>query len=676
MPGEEGLHPTFFERKIMSTKTKIKRVAFVAATALTFAGISGVAAHAAGSDTFTIAGATTGTGYQSASATSSATVGTYVSVAVTFTGDTNNADLITSTGSGSIVVPSIAPAASGTGATLATTGITSTSATVFNPNSIAAAVPGGQATPLSASGTFTFSAYSAAAGTQTISIVGSGGTSTATINWGAATTVSAANSIVAANNATDIAASTTGTTAGNLKVTTSSADSSLSASSAINTPAGGAYVALNNNASSTSPVTTDIISATVSGPGLLTITPVTFTGTTVNLGTASLQGRTVATAAATPTALVKILADGTSGVSTVTISDSTTGTVIGSFSVTFYGSTVGSLSAKTNTAYLPAATVTGFTPTATEALVYNGSTGHAVSSSTSEAAVSFVAKDSSGNVIPGVDGSLNSTSFTFASSNTAVASVNATNAYYDSTNGYWYPIITPVSEGAATITVADASTGKITATAVINVSAAVASTVSTSTDASNYAPGTKVVYTISAKDAAGNPVADGTYGTTVSTASAPTTTSFLTTLPSSNFGLQGSVASASGDVTFANGTSTSTLYAPLSGPVTIGNGVLNASASYLATALQGSTLPAATFTVTTDTSAADAASLAVDSANAATDAANAAAESADNATQAATDALSAVQDLQAQVTKLFAALKAQISAISKALTAKSTAKKK
>ena len=72
-----------------------------------------------------------------------------------------------------------------------------------------------------------------------------------------------------------------------------------------------------------------------------------------------------------------------------------------------------------------------------------------------------------------------------------------------------------------------------------------------------------------------------------------------------------------------------------------------------------------TVTATVGNDAADAASLATDAANAATDAANAAAESADNATQAASDALAAVQSLQSYVSKLFAGVKKEIAALLK-----------
>jgi hypothetical protein len=250
----------------------------------------------------------------------------------------------------------------------------------------------------------------------------------------------------------------------------------------------------------------------------------------------------------------------------------------------------------------------------------------------------------------------------------------ASTVSWDSTNSYYYPTITPVSEGSTTLTFTDVATGKVSATAVVKVVAAVAKTVTTATDAASYAPGTKVVYTITATDAAGNPVADGTYGSNTATATVAASTSFLSTAPTSNFGLQGTLVPANGNLTFASGIASSTLYAPLSGPVSISGGVLNASAAYLATALQGTTLPAATFEVTGDSSVNDNIAIATDAANAATDAANAAAESADNATQAATDALDAVQELQAQVTKLFAALKAQIAALAKSI-AKGSSKK-
>ena len=103
-------------------------------------------------------------------------------------------------------------------------------------------------------------------------------------------------------------------------------------------------------------------------------------------------------------------------------------------------------------------------------------------------------------------------------------------------------------------------------------------------------------------------------------------------------------------VTSVGGKASFTLYAPAVSGTWVLSGKDATGAAYSWTA---------TLTSTAD----DSASLATDAANAATDAANAAAESADNATQAASDALAAVQSLQSYVSKLFAAVKKQIYAL-------------
>jgi hypothetical protein len=177
----------------MSTKTAFKRVALVAAAALAIGGLSSVAANAAGTATFSGTGITGG-----ATAVVTAVTGTYQPITITFTGDTNNADSVTSTGVGQVNVPSIAAGASVFN--VATTGITASSFTAFEADS-SSSVPGTSANTLSTTGagnafvgTLNISAYSATAGTQIITVNGSGGASTLTITWGAAPVFSASNS--------------------------------------------------------------------------------------------------------------------------------------------------------------------------------------------------------------------------------------------------------------------------------------------------------------------------------------------------------------------------------------------------------------------------------------------------------------------------------------------------
>ena len=746
---EKCSQSTFFERKIMSTKTAFKRVALVAAAALAIGGISAVSAYAgtaAGGGTVSLSSSsTTGVihsavttnatfGFTSAATTDAGTltvalatkpVGSTVSSAslalagvsistadtrsissqvdtltaagwvavthtsasatdsVTFTPDlpgtytvtaTNNvpgatvatwtvtAVLVTPTASavtGTYTSVTLNAAAADKNYTITSTGV----GTVFYPASPVSGYltsSGGSelwykgATPSAANfagtDTLPFSVYSATAGTQTLTFVGnSTGSFTEVITWAAAPVLSAANSFVAANNKNDIGAGPVGTTGTTLRVTTASADTSITAvGTTPGVPAGGATVGVYNSASTPIVITSDTVSASVSGPGLVSIATLSaITGTPTD-GAFTSQGRSVSVAATTGFAIVKLYSDGTIGTSTVTVSDSTTGVVLGTFTVTFYSATIAKLVATTNT-NVPIAAVAGFASTATEGI--NGTT-----VATGGAPVSVVAYDANGNKIPSASG------ITVTSGTTSVATAGSPT--YDSTNGYIYVNIVPVSEGSTVITFSDTATGLVTATATVWVVSAVAASVVAASDAASYDPGTKVLYTLTAADAAKNPIADGTY------------TNLLTTSPTSNVALQGLGVIVS--PTFAGGVATNTIYSPVnSANVAIAGGVISATAATVATAIQGSTLNEVDFATTgsSDTAAnaaTDAANEATDAANAATDAANAAADSADAATQAAQDAgdkadaaFAAVTALSQQVTTLLAKVAAVSAALAK-----------
>ncbi len=418
------------------------------------------------------------------------------------------------------------------------------------------------------------------------------------------------------------------------------------------TAAAGIFVELKNNAGTPAVVTGDAISASVSGPGLLKIgsAGVITASTLITAANAASAGRSVV-AAANGYALVYVYADGTTGTSTITIADATAGITLGTVTVVFYSTTIAKLVATTNYSVplgTTGGTLAGFTAKPSEG--FPGSAGTA----TVGAPVSVVASDANGNAIPVGAG------ISVASGTTSVATVAAT-ATWDATNSYYYPTITPVAEGSTVLTFTDTATGAVVATATVWVVSSVIASVVASTDAASYDPGTKVVYTLTAKDAAGNPVADGSFAT------------FLTASPTSNVGIQGTLP-AVGTVSFLGGVNNSTVYAPVSSAnVAIAGGTLGSDAS-LATALHATAFNEADFSTTgsSDTAAnaaTDAANEATDAANAATDAANAAADSADAATQAAQDAgdkadaaLAAVTALSQRVTAVLAKI-ASISAL-------------
>jgi len=212
-------------------------------------------------------------------------------------------------------------------------------------------------------------------------------------------------------------------------------------------------------------------------------------------------------------------------------------------------------------------------------------------------------------------------------------------------------VVTGVKSGTATITVGNATTlaaSTITKTLAIKVGAITAKTVAFSMSPTAPQPGEKVTLTVTATDASGNAVGDGSRNLFTA---AGITTSLAT---------QGATWTAAAAVTLVGGTATYTFYAPT------GTGALEVSATE-GTSTDSTTKAAITGSVTITNAgvdaATDAANEAIDAANAATDAALAAAEAADAATTAAQEASDAVAALSESVTKLIAGLQAQIKSL-------------
>ena len=606
----DGIVPlATIERKQMSTKTTIKRVALVAAVALTLGGFSAVSASATSASHGTAAAlyqdVTTGDGgiggvagpanslvvnVQQAVDTEPATVqnfGAYVTVSGA--GATILGGYETSTAA-SVETSTIVPSSLTSTAVIATTGAS-------------AVLPGGGlnfrslriGTPTA--GTITINVYNAKTAGANPSSYNTVADATLTIN---VNSTPVTGTITAANSGTYDTTTVANAPSANFG-STPSAVATVGAASVVR------YLVFAKDANGVALPTTTAWTATVSGPGSVSATS-SKTGAKVVTGTLA-------------TADVYLFGDGTSGSSTVTFA--VAGTTVATKSVNFYSTTVASLSATTK--YNVAVSATG------------GYT------ATSSKTIFVVAKDATGNAIvaSGANG------MTATSSNTAIATVVA--PVYDANAGGtgvagFYVTVTGVAEGSAVITIAD-STGLIKTTATVLVTTGVAAKITTSTDAASYDAGTLVTYTISATDAAGNPVADGSY------------VGFLASAPVTNVAVQG--FSESTTATFVDGKYSTTFYAPLSaGNVTVTGGTVG-STTAIATALQATALPAATFAVNGDANA----SLAVDAANAATDAANAAAEEASNATEAASEALAAVNALATTVASLIAGIKAQLTAL-------------
>jgi hypothetical protein len=174
-------------------------------------------------------------------------------------------------------------------------------------------------------------------------------------------------------------------------------------------------------------------------------------------------------------------------------------------------------------------------------------------------------------------------------------------------------------------------------------------------DKTSAQPGEKVTWTITATDANGRPVADGT---SVALFSSITSNMSVTGLPT-------------GSETLTGGVSTGSFFAPTTGSGTLVITAKHGTAhdTYIAGLKASSTYTALSDVVNLDivNSAVDAAAAAAEeataAANDATDAALSAAEAAEAATAMAQEAVDAVAELSASVTKLISALRAQITTL-------------
>jgi hypothetical protein len=609
---------TFLERKIMSTKTITKRIALVAASALAlggFAVISAPQASAAPSVKYTTMYDTTN-GYQ--------VVGGEATVTINF--DSNTAATVVSSGVGTIQSAAHVNR-------LGLDTLTSVTSTGFRF--------GGRSTGADNSGNPGFDSVTAVltssvAGTQTLTITplssaGVPGTAvTKTITWTAAGTTAAASWAASLVDTT----TTTTVAAWNVDSTVPLSYDKGTAGSAVQK----AVIIAKLKDSNGNAVSGASVAVTISGPGLVS-------AVADDDGAVAVGGTYGRVAAATTVAggfvVVGISGDGTAGVGTITL---TSGTVSTSKSVTFTGAAA------------------SYTLTALTSTYGVGTYGE--DDSLTASGIKVQALDSAGGTAVGTG------SFYASSSNAAVASVSASAHDLASTNsskkalGYGYIAVTGVSAGKATITVRNAATAAaatVTKTIEVEVTSGTADSVTMALDKATYSPGEPGVLSVTLKNAAGNPVADGTY--TIFAAATPLAANLF--MQSNSTGANGAFASGV-SVTTVGGVAAFDIYAPsVSGTLSFTGTTLSASTvtSALTQNARGKVLAA---TAEVSGGAADAnAALALDAANAATDAANNAYDEAQNATQAASDALAAVTALAAQVKTLIASVKKLTAAVAK-----------
>ena len=493
------------------------------------------------------------------------------------------------------------------------------------------------------------------------------------------TTAVAAKSLMYINKVTCPASNSwcTGSTAG-MSINGVEADSSLVVSAG--TPAPGSVVTpvavgyvhgIFMNASDTktvyyqgspSTVTASLIVA-ISGPGFLS---------SVNAATKS-KSVTITSSADT----ITVWSDGTSGTGTITGYIGTTALTQSSKSVVFNGK------ATTFTATANAVTTEGSNLNAND------------STTTGTAIVTFVAKDSAGNVVSDAALNTNSNFYVISSDSYVVrATSSATLAYKACTlktasTGTWTCSMDVVDSGTVTLTIADSFTvasSAYTSSAITIVAAGTAYTGTISFDKASYSPGEAAIITVTAKDRAGRLVGQSTVAGAAHNPFSDVVQNKAFSSVKSGYGFGGGTGT-SFDVsssTFDQGVETYVVYMPTTaGDVTItANTSMNGSVGTAITAKVAVVdANAASIAAAKDAAdaATDAALEATDAAYAATDAANIAAEAADAATaaaEAATDAANAakesadaataaVEELATSVAKLMAALQAQITTLAK-----------
>jgi hypothetical protein len=686
---EKFSRSTFSERKIMSTKTSIKRIAAVAAVALTLGGFSAVSAHA-GTQADSFTSATT------ASTTTSGVAATLPLVVDYLAGSSGDTTTVSST---ILTLPaySTTPSAVTFAATTGPTQLNNTATT--SPTT--SATNAGRVTRY-----VTASFTPDVAGTYTIALKLLGGINLQTIVWTVTATAPAgantSSKLWLANNTNSGSGAVNGVVAscsfaGGSKVASSicshlyetqrpqtqaQADATLDASTDFNaksisiatsTASLGTTVASigvweRNNSAALDTTIAAPITATITGPGYVAIG----TGALVAKSVTEAQGTAGVDGYGFISKSVYIISDGTTGTSTITISAG--GVTLGTKTIVFYG-TPAKVTATANTAVL-----------STSGTSYLGD-------------VELYIQDANGVPVAGTPGT--DFDITASTSDATVVSKTIAGCAADALTGTGYytcdvNAVAGVASGkSASLTF---NVLKHASTTVLATSSAVSFTtggnvingLKLAPASSTYNPGDKVTLNLTATDADGNPVADGVYNV-FNTAASTTAYAGMTTsaqVTSAIFAATAAVTSPAaanaGGITFTGGLATAKFYAPYtSAPLTIA-GTTSGSSASLSTTMKALGYGTAVSTVVTianptDTAsqaAVDAANEATDAANAATDAANNAMDSADAAQQAALDAgdkadaaLAAVTDLATKVSAIATQI-AALSALVKKIAAK------
>jgi hypothetical protein len=403
--------------------------------------------------------------------------------------------------------------------------------------------------------------------------------------------------------------------AGETTTVTSSADTVVSASMAPSTTAAATIVVTPKNAADvalsalTTPATVPLTVA-VSGPGTVAVATNLAGITSLDAGT----GRAIT--GTTGHYVIGVFADGTAGVSTITISTGTT--VLATETVTFYGA------------------ATKITPTVVNSVLkIGGNTG----------AITAVVTDAAGVAVP----------------NVRVYAVSGTDATID--DAYVASTAVSTSAGAVSFDLTGVAAGTAQITLTLNSSATGTSTVSAVAGTMRVSNGiaTKVAYTFDKESYA--PGQAATITATVSNAEGVMPAGSYTVLATGGVTANYTVSGLPSTAVLAVGSTGAATYA-VTIPVGI-TGDLELTGTAAATTITATFGKAAVVNVALDAAeaATDAAAEAADAATAANDAATDAATAADAASAAAQDAADAVAALATQVTEMVNALKKQITAL-------------
>jgi hypothetical protein len=669
-----------FERKLMSTKTSIKRIAAVAAVALTLGGFSAVSAHADTTLADTLALSTNATSTTVGVATKTYVTSTFLAPDSGTHSDTLTVSAyLTSAPAYNAALPVFSVGTAGTLTDVNATSIVQANTaqikvdnTATGPSYVAAnntltftptlagtytilvknsnATTNTQATALTWTITVAANPGPNAAFSKLWMQAGSGDSCGAGCFFAHAFTDYTSTSNAAALAAGDVTAAADVANVSNVNVATTAA--------LAGTVVAQIAVFPRNNLPAYDTAASTPVTATISGPGYVAI------------GNRGLVSKSVTQAVATSgtdgygpndkTSSVWVYSDGTTGVATVTISAG--GVTLGTRTVTFYG-TAANAKATNNLNIL--------------------SIGGGSGAGTGNGAAEIYVTDSTGNPVAGQSANIKGTSSDVTVLNSFAVGAGGCADDTVSGAGYYYCDVTTTAGQTATgksatmtFYVMSGSTVKATSGAITFTTGDVrADKITLSTDADSYAPGDKVTVTISAVDASGNPVAD--YD-----AASVSTSIFAADVATGNLVTSSAVAQPlfkTALVKFAGGKATATFYAPFTSGNLVISGTLAGTLGGAKTAGLTANLVGTTITKTVAISSAidaasqaaiDAAQEATDAANAAYDAANNAMDSADAATAAAQDAsdnasaaLAAVTELSATVAKLVASVNSIASAL-------------